>query len=48
MLGVSRATVNRYAASGNLPARKLGGRTGPYLFERGDVERLAAKNEASC
>lgn len=37
----SRRTVQRWADAGTLPvARKLPGRTGLYLFHRGDVERL--------
>lgn len=43
-LGVSVATLNRWAASGKLPvAHKVGtGRTGAHLYLREDVEALAA------
>ncbi len=44
ILGCDRATVNRMAADGRLPiVRKLPGLRGPNLFERVDVERLAAE-----
>jgi excisionase family DNA binding protein len=38
-LGVSIATVNRWAATGKLPtATKLEGRTGPRLFDPVEVD----------
>lgn len=40
-LGKSRATVKRWAASGRLPATKLPGPLGQYVFERQDVDGLA-------
>lgn len=40
-LGKSRATVKRWAASGRLPATKLPGPLGQYVFEREDVDALA-------
>lgn len=43
LLGVSPATVKRLALSGELPpASKFPTVTGGYLFERADVERVAA------
>lgn len=43
LLGVAEiSTVMRYVRLGKLvPARKLPGRTGAYLFRRRDVEKLA-------
>lgn len=46
ILGLNRATVNRRAAAGELPAIKLPGRTGAYLFDRALIEQLA-KGEAA-
>lgn len=46
LLGVNRATVNRRAAAGELPATKLPGRTGAYLFDRADIEQLANNQTA--
>lgn len=41
IVGKSVPTVNRWAAEGVLtPAHKLPGRTGAYLFERAEVERV--------
>lgn len=40
-LGVSVATVNRWARAGRLPvAAKIAGRTGANLYRRADVEEL--------
>lgn len=42
LLGVTRATINRWANSGTLtPAGELGAR-GIRVFDRSEVERLAA------
>lgn len=41
LLGVSRATVNRRAARGKLPARKLPGAKGQFLFLRKEIDELA-------
>lgn len=38
LTGWSITSINRWAASGELPSRKLPGRTGPRLFARDDVE----------
>jgi predicted site-specific integrase-resolvase len=44
ILGKSLPTVKRYAMAGRLPvAVKMKGDTGAYLFERADVDRLAAE-----
>ena len=41
-LSVDRKTVLRLITSGRLtPTRKLPARTGPYLLDRAEVERLA-------
>lgn len=41
ILGRTVATVNRMVLVGRLkPVRKLPGKTGAYLFERKDIERL--------
>lgn len=42
LLGISRATVNRRAASGELPtAHTTRGRRAQRLFDRATIERLA-------
>lgn len=38
LTGWSVTSINRWALKGALPARKLPGRTGAYLFARSDVE----------
>ncbi|MGH3501479.1 MAG: helix-turn-helix domain-containing protein [Nocardioidaceae bacterium] len=44
ILGVHRATVLRWAEAGQLPVvEKMPGDNGPYLFDRIDVERVAAE-----
>lgn len=41
LAGCDRSTLSRRVTSGLLvPARKLGGRTGAYLFRRADIEAL--------
>lgn len=43
MIGVERSTLTRWVASGRiLPIRKLPGRNGAVLFDRTEVERVAA------
>lgn len=43
ILGKSVRTVNRLAKAGELPvAMKVAPNTGAYLFDREDVEKLAA------
>lgn len=43
LLGKAIPTINRWAATGQLPvALRLPGRTGANLFRRSDVERDAA------
>ena len=42
------STITRYVHAGKLtPSRKLPWTTGPYLFWRTDIERLAAERKAS-
>lgn len=39
--------VNKLAATGRLPvAQKLPGRTGAYLFNRAEIERVASERAA--
>lgn len=48
ILRVDRKTILRLIAAGRLsPTRKLPTRTGAYLFDRADVERIAAERKAS-
>ena len=48
LLGVDVRTVHRWVDAGRLtPAMKLDGLRGPYLFERAEVERLQASEQAS-
>lgn len=45
--GINRSTLKRWVDDGKLVAlRKLPGETGGYLFERAEVERLAAERTA--
>jgi len=46
ILGLSRATINRQAAAGNIPATKLPGRTGAFIFDRETIESLALDRAA--
>jgi len=48
-LGVEVSTVTRYVTDGILvPATKLDGRNGAYVFHRADVEELASALAASA
>lgn len=48
ILGVSVATVNRWALSGRLePVVEIPGRTGARLFLRSDVEELAGEHASA-
>lgn len=43
-LTIDRSTLTRWVAAGRIePAMKLDGIRGAYLFNRADVERLAAE-----
>ncbi|MGO3663150.1 helix-turn-helix domain-containing protein [Microbacterium gubbeenense] len=43
LLGVDRSSITRHVQSGRLtPLMKLTGRTGAYLFDRAEIEPLAA------
>lgn len=47
LLGVDRATFNRWVKAGRLaPAHTMQGKTGARLFDRRDVEALAASRES--
>lgn len=43
--GWSVTSINRWAAAGVLPSRKLPGRTGTRLFDPADVARFRATRE---
>lgn len=43
MVGRDRKTVLRWIGAGHLPAIKLEGRTGAYLIDPEDAERLATE-----
>ncbi len=45
LTGWSVTSINRWAAAGDLPATKLPGRTGAYLFMRPDVDRFRERRE---
>ncbi|WP_461168310.1 helix-turn-helix domain-containing protein [Tsukamurella serpentis] len=45
-LGKSRATVKRMAVDGRLPATKLPGPLGAYLFDPADVDAYAERANA--
>jgi len=47
ILRVDRATLNRWAVKGSIPtALKAPGYTGPRLFDRAEIERLAKESAA--
>lgn len=47
ILGVSQATFNRMAQRGEIPSvGKANGATGPRLFDRSEIERIAAERKA--
>jgi excisionase family DNA binding protein len=43
ILGINRSTLMRWTHQGKIPSQKLPGTTGTRLFDRHDVERLAAQ-----
>lgn len=46
LLGVHRATVCRWAGNGKLkPVRKMGGKSGDFLFDRDDVIQRKTREE---
>ena len=47
LTGWSVTSINRWALKGQLPARKLPGRTGAYLFERSVIQRHLARESAA-
>lgn len=46
--GWSVTSINRWALSGELPARKLPGRTGAYLFDPAVVETFQRQRSAAA
>lgn len=48
LTGWSVTSINRWALKGELPARKLPGRTGAYLFDRSAVEAYRDRREAAA
>jgi len=43
LLGIDRSTLSRRVARGEItPAQKLPGETGPFLFERTEIDRVLA------
>jgi len=47
-LGVSVATLNRWAAAGLVPVAGQGdGRTGPRFYDEADLDALVAERQAS-
>lgn len=48
ILEIDRSTLSRWVASRQItPLMQLPGRTGAYLFDRADVERLAAERRSA-
>lgn len=46
LLKINQVTVARWVASGELtPVHKLPGKNGAYLFNRADIDKLAADRE---
>lgn len=45
--GWSVTSINRWAAAGSLPGRKLPGRTGAWLFHRNVVEMFRRQKTAA-
>ena len=49
ILGISKSTVTRRAATGRLPyIRKIDGPRGAYLFNRADVEALLSPSNGDA
>ena len=49
ILEIHPATLVRWVASGRIaPAHKLPGKNGAYLFQRADVEALAAERDKAA
>ena len=45
LLNIDRSTLTRWVASGRIkPAMKLSGKTGAYLFDPSEVERVRTAN----
>ncbi|HMH92621.1 MAG TPA: helix-turn-helix domain-containing protein [Streptosporangiaceae bacterium] len=43
LLGIDRSTLSRRVARGEItPAQKMPGETGPFLFQRDEIERVLA------
>ena len=48
LTGWSITSINRWALKGELPAKKLPGRTGAYLFSRTDIEGFRPRGEVTA
>jgi excisionase family DNA binding protein len=48
ILGVDRSTLLRWAAAGRIKGIKLGPETAPFVFDRAEIERVAAEIERSA
>ena len=48
ILGEDARTVQRKAKAGEYPAAKLPGLRGAYIFNRADIERIAAERKADA
>jgi excisionase family DNA binding protein len=48
LTGWSVTSINRWAKDGDLPAAKLPGRTGAYLFARSTVEQYLRQREPAA
>lgn len=46
LLGVNAVTVHRWAKAGLIAAQKLPGRTGAYVIDRAEVDRVIASRAA--
>ncbi|MDQ1202825.1 helix-turn-helix domain-containing protein [Rhodococcus sp. SORGH_AS_0303] len=43
ILGLTKSTLQRRIAAGVVPCRKLPGRLGQFVFDRAEIEHLAAE-----
>lgn len=49
LLRIDPSTLSRWVAQSKItPAQKLPGKTGPFLFEREEIEQLAAGQAATA
>lgn len=47
ILGIDRSTITRWVASGRIAAHKMPGKSGAFLFDPAEVERVRAEAENS-